>query len=256
MLILIQSLIIGALVGVSAAAGAAKMFNAPAKQAMGAFRTLGEMNACKGDPVSHFSFGLGFLFNAWASIVGAGALTQDVVHRVIPNWAAASVIRKGSKLEETLHNPMKMGIAGAIIGAIVVGVLNGIATAVPTGLQEVAVLVLTPAANHLINLVMPIVFWLAAFDAGRRSGFWGTIFGGVSQLVMGNAVPGIVLGILIGKGVDDLGWTKSTKVLLTAVIILFLVSGFFRQVDLRLLDQMNLNVPTWWQNFHNFFSVS
>jgi len=127
---------------------------------------------------------------------------------------------------------------------------------VPTGLQEVAVLVLTPAANHLINLVMPIVFWLAAFDAGRRSGFWGTIFGGVSQLVMGNAVPGIVLGILIGKGVDDLGWTKSTKVLLTAVIILFLVSGFFRQVDLRLLDQMNLNVPTWWQNFHNFFSVS
>ena len=256
MLLLIQSLIIGALVGVAAAVGASKMFNAPAKQAMGAFRTLGEMNACKGDAVSHFSFGLGFLFNAWASVVGAGALTQDVLHRVVPNWAAASVIRKGTPLEDTLHNPFKMGVAGAVIGGVVVAALNMMTFAVPNGLQEVAVLVLTPAANNLINLVMPIVFWLAAFDAGKRSGFWGTIFGAVSQLVMGNAVPGIVLGILIGKGVDDLGWTKSTKVLLTAVIILFVVSAFFRQVDLRLLGQMNLEAPQWWLDFHGIFSVN
>ena len=255
-MLFIQSIIIGALVGVSAAVGASKMFNAPAKQSMGAFRTLGEMNACKGDAVSHFSFGLGFLFNAWASVVGAGALTQDVLHRVVPNWAAASVIRKNKPLEETLHNPFKMGIAGAIIGAVVVGALNMMTFAVPNGLQEVAIAVLTPAANNLINLVMPIVFWLAAFDAGKRSGFWGTIFGAVAQLVMGNAVPGIVLGILIGKGVDDLGWKKSTKILLAAVIILFVVSAFFRQVDLRLLDQMNITAPQWWINFHNIFRVN
>lgn len=62
--IFIQSLIVGALVGFAAGIGAARMFNAPKVQALGAFRTLGEMNAAEGDPVSHFSFGLGFFFNA------------------------------------------------------------------------------------------------------------------------------------------------------------------------------------------------
>ena len=213
------------------------------------------MNACKGDAVSHFSFGLGFLFNAWASVVSTGAFTQDILHRLIPNWAAAGIIRKDSKLEDTLHNPMKMGIAGGIVGALVIAILMTTAFAVPESLANVALEVLRPAAAQLIDLVMPIVFWLAAIDAGRRSGFWGTIFGGVSQLVMGNAVPGVVLGILIGKGVDDLGWAKSTKVLLAAVIILFTISAFFRQVDLRLLEQMGIDVPTWWQNFHNLFTI-
>ena len=45
--VLIKSLIIGALGGAAVAAGAARMFHAPEIQAMGAFRTLGELNACK-----------------------------------------------------------------------------------------------------------------------------------------------------------------------------------------------------------------
>lgn len=61
LIILIKSLIIGALVGVGVGAGAARMFHAPTTQGMGAFRTLGELNSCEGDPASHFSFGLGFL---------------------------------------------------------------------------------------------------------------------------------------------------------------------------------------------------
>lgn len=254
-MIFIQSLIIGALVGIAVGVGAAKMFSIPEKQAMGAFRTLGEMNACKGDATSHAAFGLGFLFNAWASIVGAGAFTQDILHRVIPNWAAAAVIRKNSTLEDTLHNPKKMGIAGAVIGAIVVSILTTTAAGVPVALQNVAREVLSPAAAQLIDLVMPIVFWLAALDAGKRSGFWGTLFGGVSQLVMGNAVPGVVLGILIGKGVDDLGWNKSMKILLSAVIILFILSGFFRGVDLRFLQQIGVETPNWLQGLHDLFSI-
>lgn len=71
LIILIKSLIIGALVGVGVGAGAARMFHAPTTQGMGAFRTLGELNSCEGDPASHFSFGLGFFFNAWASSVAA-----------------------------------------------------------------------------------------------------------------------------------------------------------------------------------------
>lgn len=60
LIILIKSLIIGGLVGVGVGAGAARMFHAPTTQGMGAFRTLGELNSCEGDPASHFSFGLGF----------------------------------------------------------------------------------------------------------------------------------------------------------------------------------------------------
>ena len=116
--VLIKSLIIGALGGAAVAAGAARMFHAPEIQAMGAFRTLGELNACKGDPVSHFSFGLGFFFNAAGSVIGAGALSQDVFHRIVPNWAAAALLVKNKKVEETLYDPARMGVAGAIIGSV------------------------------------------------------------------------------------------------------------------------------------------
>lgn len=64
LVVLLKSLLIGGLVGFAAGAGAARMFHAPSTQGLGAFRTLGEMNACEGDAASHFSFGLGFFFNA------------------------------------------------------------------------------------------------------------------------------------------------------------------------------------------------
>ena len=256
--ILLKSLVIGALVGAGVGAGAARMFHAPEIQGMGAFRTFGELNASEGDSIAHFSFGLGFFFNAWASAVGAGSLTQDVSHRIIPNWAAAAVIAKEGKdtpIEETMHDPKKMAIAGAIIGAVLLAFLNSTVTAVPESMRVVASEVLTPAANLLINYVMPVIFWLAALDAGRRSGFWGTVLGGTAQLVMGNAVPGVVLGILIGKGVDDDGWNKVTKMLLATVIVLFVLSGFFRSFDIKLIESLGLGVPNWLQSLHGIFEI-
>ena len=96
--VILKSLIIGAIAGFAIAAGAARMFHAPEVQAMGAFRTLGEMNACQGDPVAHFSFGLGFLLNAAGSMVGAGIPYIEVIPDDIevvftenPREAAASV---------------------------------------------------------------------------------------------------------------------------------------------------------------------
>ena len=212
------------------------------------------MNAAEGDPASHFSFGLGFFFNAWASTVGAGAFTQDITHRVIPNWAAAGLLVKNRNVEQTMHNPKKMGIAGAIAGIVVVAFLNVTSSSIPESLQVTAVKVFVPAANQLINLVMPILFWLAAIDAGRRSGLFGTVFGGLSAMIMGNAVPGVVLGILVGKGVDELGWTRITKSILVAAILLFVLSGFFRGFDLNLLKSFNLNAPDWLSNIHNTLS--
>lgn len=138
---------------------------------------------------------------------------------------------------------------------MIVTFLNATSSAIPSSLQVTAVDVLVPAATLLISTVMPIVFWLAALDAGKRTGFWGTLFGGLAQLIMGNAVPGVVLGILVGKGIDELGWSKLTKILFVTVIVLFVLSAFFRGFDLNLIEQFKLGVPNWLQNFHNLFTV-
>ncbi len=226
--VLIKSLIIGALGGAAVSAGAARMFHAPEVQAMGAFRTLGELNACKGDPVAHFSFGLGFFFNAAGAVIGSGALTQDVLHRIVPNWAASVLLVKNKNVEETLQDPAKMGVVGAVIGAVTVALLNLIANAIPESLSVIASGILTPAANLMINTVMPIIFWLAALDAGKTTGIWGTILGGLGYLIMGNAVPGCVLGIIIGQSVEDNGYNKTVKIMLAVIAALFIVIGIGR----------------------------
>ena len=79
--------------------------------------------------------------------------------------------------------------------------------------------------------------------------------GGLSHLVMGNAVPGIVLGILIGKGVDESGWNKITKVLVVAVILLFVLSGFFREFDLKILTEFYVPIPEGLKEFHALFKA-
>ncbi|HIU88224.1 MAG TPA: DUF4311 domain-containing protein [Candidatus Avilachnospira avistercoris] len=223
--IIIKSMILGALGGFAAAAGASRMFHAPEVQAMGSFRGLGELNACKGDPMAHFSFGLGFLFNAAGSVIGAGALTQDVWHRIVPNWAAASLLIKNKKVEETLYDPAKMAIAGAVIGAITVAFLNSIASIIPESLSAIAAGILGPASSTMIDMIIPVLFILAALDAGKLPGMWGLALGGLSQLIMGNATPGAVLGILIGQTIAESGWNKSAKVMLAIIVVLFIAIG-------------------------------
>ncbi|MFB6704135.1 DUF4311 domain-containing protein [Streptomyces sp. NBC_01527] len=248
--ILLESIVIGGLIGFAASAGVARMFHAPKVQGMGAFRTLGELNACENDPVAHFSFGLGFFFNAWAGAVGTGALSSDVDHRIVPHWAAALSMVKNRNLTETLHNPRRMAFVGTGVGIVLVSALNTTAASIPDSLQRIAADVLGPASEWLINPVMPIVFWMAAVDAGRRTGAWGTVLGGVAHIVMGNAVPGIVLGIVIGKALDDLGWTRLTRVLAGAVAVLFIASAFLRGVDLDILEQMKVHAPNWLHQLH------
>ena len=247
LIIALKSIVIGGLCGFGVGAGAARMFHAPTYQGMGAFRTLGELNSCEGDPAAHFSFGLGFFFNAWASSVAAGSFTQDVDHRIIPNWGAALLMIKNRNLAQTLHDPKKMAFACAFVGVIVVLFLNTTTSVIPDSLKITATKVLVPAANLLVATVMPVIFWLAALDAGRRSGFWGTLFGGLAQLIMGNAVPGLVLGILIGKGVDDSGWNRVMVIMLTAVIVLFVMSGYFRGFDMKMINSFRDGLSYWFK---------
>lgn len=227
--IIIYSAIIGIIGGGCIAAGAARMFHAPEVQSMGAFRTLGELNACNGDPIAHFSFGLGFFFSAAASAVAAGSLTQDVMHRIVPNWSAAALLVKNNKVEETVQNPRKMMMAGSVVGGLVVIFLNTMASIIPEKLSLIASEVLGPATTWLINPVMPAIFWLAAMDAGKTTGMWGTVLGGVSALITGNATPGVVLGILIGKSAEENGYkSKVVQVLIAIVVILFIAIAYFR----------------------------
>ncbi|WP_373214743.1 DUF4311 domain-containing protein [Ruminococcus sp. 5_1_39BFAA] len=227
--IIIYSIIIGVIGGGCIAAGAARMFHAPEVQAMGAFRTLGEMNACNGDPIAHFSFGLGFFFSSAAAAVGTGALTQDVLHRIVPNWSAAALLIKNKNPEETVWNPRKMMLAGAAVGAVVVTFLNTLSQIIPEKLSLIAQNVLTPATSWLLNPVMPAIFWLAAIDAGKTVGMWGTVLGGVSALISGNAVPGIVLGILIGKSAEENGYKSNiVRILIAIVVVMFIAIAYFR----------------------------
>lgn len=233
--VLLKSIVIGAIGGAAIAAGAARMFYAPETQGMGAFRTIGEINACKGDAISHFSFGLGFLFNAGAAAVSTGALTQDVLHRIIPNWAAGVLLLRNKKVEETLYDPGKMAIAGAVVGAVAVAFLNTVSALVPESAATVAGNVLGPASNLMINPVMPIIFILAALDAGKHTGVAGVLLGGLAHLIMGNAVPGAILGILIGKSIEEQGYTKPTWIMISIVAILFILIAYFREFHLAVL---------------------
>ena len=71
---------------------------------------------------------------------------------------------------------------------------------------------------------------------------------------MGNAVPGLVLGILIGKGVEESGWNKVTKVMMFSIVLLFVLSGFFRGFDLKLLESFHMGAPNWLEMIHNGLS--
>ena len=161
--------------------------------------------------------------------VAAGALTQDVFHRIVPNWAASILLFGNKNVEETLQNPAKMLFAGAGVGAVVVAFLNTLSAVIPEKLSTIAAEVLVPATTYLINPVMPAIFWLAAIDGGKMCGMWATVLGGVSALVTGNALPGLVLGILVGKSAEENGYKSNVvRILIAVVVIMFVAIAYFR----------------------------
>ena len=60
--------------------------------------------------------------------------------------------------------------------------------------------------------------------------------------------------ILIGKGVEESGWNHVTKVMMAAIVLLFVLSGFFRGFDMKLIESFHLGVPLWLENVHNLLS--
>ena len=82
---------------------------------------------------------------------------------------------------------------------------------------------------------MPIIFIIAALDAGKTTGIWGVVLGGLAHLIFGNAVPGCVLGILIGQTIEEQGFSKSAKIMCAVVAALFIVIGIGRGFWAKLL---------------------
>ena len=233
--VVIQSIIVGALAGAAISAGAARMFRAPEIQGMGAFRTLGEMNACNGDSVSHLTFGLGFFITSAAAAIGTGALTQDVLHRVIPNWTAAIINLKGDR---DYRKSISLNLlVGAVVGAIVFVFLNTASSVVPAELATMAKGILAPASTNMINIVMPLLFLWAALDAGQLVGIYSLIFGGVMQMVSGNSLPGIIFGILVGTLAQEKGVkNKTTITMLTVVVVMIALIAYFRGFHVKLFE--------------------
>ena len=228
MLILLESILIGGLAGFGVGAGAARMFHAPEVQAAGAFRTLGEMNACLGDPVSHFSFGLSFYLNSAAQNLAAGVLDQDFLHRTIPNVAAGILTLKNKNLEETVYNPFKMAIVGAIVGAVGYPIFNLSAQLVPAYVSASMTAIFSPAVANMM-IVMDCLYLIAALDNGKYTGICGIILGTVSKLVSGSMTPGLILGILTGKTVELNGIkSKVSKVFIAVMIVVWVLIAYFR----------------------------
>mgnify|MGYP000396772791 CR=1 FL=1 len=67
-------------------------------------------------------------------------------------------------------------------------------------------------------------------------------------------IVGLVLGILIGKGVEESGWNHVTKVMMVAIVALFVLSGFFRGFDMKMIESFHLTVPNWLDMIHNSLS--
>ena len=228
MLIFIESVIIGALAGFGVGAGAARMFHAPEVQAAGAFRTLGEMNACLGDPISHFSFGLSFYLNSAAQNLAAGVMDQDFLHRTIPNIAAGLLTLKNKNVEETVYNPFKMAVAGAIVGAVLYPIVNLSAQLVPAYVSASMTAVFSPAVSNMM-IVMDCLYLIAALDNGKYTGIAGIIIGTIAKLVVGSATPGLILGILTGKTIETNGInSKISKVFIAIMVVLWCLIAYFR----------------------------
>ncbi|PYI52665.1 DUF4311 domain-containing protein [Paenibacillus flagellatus] len=251
----LKSLAVGALAGFGLGAGIARMFHVPDVQGMGAFRAMGELNACEGSAKAHAKYGLTYFVSSLLTVLGTGALTQDVNSRTVPHWAAAILFKRRGEPEEALYDPRRMAIAGALLGMIVVAVLNGAYWLLPQATKDVAEAVLVPAARWFVHPVMPAIFWLAAMDAGKRTGVWATALGGVSHFVLGNAVPGIMLGIFVGKRAEDIGWNRATIVWVTLIIAALLTIGFVREIDLQLLRDMKATAPSWLTGLHEWIGT-
>ena len=226
--LLIQSLIVGGLCGVATGALAARMFYAPEIMAAGAWRTLGELNACYGDPVSHFSFGFSWLLSSWTGNLAYGGMGQDFLHRTVPNFGAAILLLKDRDTEKAIKDPFKMGIVCGIVGALVYTLMNMSGELILSFVTENMLKALTPAADYMM-IIMQILYLIACLDNGKYTAICGLIMGGFAYLITGNACSGLILGILTGKTIEQNGLKNKVSIIFIVLMaVVWVTIAYFR----------------------------
>ncbi len=189
---------------------------------------MGLKQSLSGSPIAHFSYGLGFLFSSAGTVVGTGSLSSDVLHRIVPQWSAG-LSNFAAKDKKASQNPFKMMISGAVVGAAVVTFLNTLSGLIPSAMSTIAEKIVSPSAELILSPILPVAFWISALGAGKYHGAFATIFGVLAQVIMGNATPGCVLGILVGQSVQDEGFTSKRSLLMMGfVAVMFLLIAYFR----------------------------
>lgn len=97
--------------------------------------------------------------------------------------------------------------------------------------------ILAPAAANMINLIMPLLFLWQAMDAGKRIGIWSIILGGLMALISGNALPGVIFGILVGTLAEEQGYSaKATRNMFIVVFVMIALIAYFRGFHLQILN--------------------
>lgn len=53
---------------------------------------------------------------------------------------------------------------------------------------------------------------------------------------------------------EESGWNKVTKIMMAVIVLLFVLSGFFRGFDMKMLESFHMGVPVWLDQIHNTLS--
>ncbi|MBR2746573.1 MAG: DUF4311 domain-containing protein [Erysipelotrichaceae bacterium] len=220
---LICSLIVGFCMSAAVGALNARMFYAPEVMAAGAFRTLGEINACNGDPTSHFSFGLSYWLSSWVNNMAYGGMGQDFLHRTVPNVGAGLLLLGNKNREETIQNPWKMFLVCGISGAILYAIMNVTHSIIPEFVTTRMMDVFTPAANYMM-IIMQILYFIACLENGKYTAICGLVLGAIAYLATGNASAGLILGILTGKTIENNG--IKSKISIVFIVLMIIIWGY------------------------------
>lgn len=177
-----------------------------------------------------------------------------MTHRIVPNWAAAALLAKNKDVSQTMHDP-KNGDHWRCYWRVSSRFLEYDSCSDSRGVTSNRCFRVGTGSDDSDQYRDASDLLVGGFRCRETNRFLGTLSGGIAQLIMGNAVPGVVLGILIGKGVDESGWNRVTKSMMIAIVLLFVFSGFFRGFDMEMIKSFQLQVPHWLDNLHNIFSV-
>ena len=128
-----------------------------------------------------------------------------------------------------------MAIAGTLVGAVLYTLLNESVSFVPDYVSVSMTQVFTPAINNML-IVMDCLYLIAALENGKLTGMWGIALGSIAMMVVGRATPGLILGILTGKTIEQNG--VKSKISITFIILMvavWILIAYFRGFFPKLL---------------------